>query len=180
MGRAVPRPGRRGRAAHGDEGCRREAPPRHAPKAGPSRFPRDIAPGDRPTMTTELTYLAWTLVLALVYIGLPSQLRTLETGTAYNASARDTAGPPVGLYTGRLQRAQANLFETLPLFIGAVLIAHVAGRTGSLTGWGVALYFWARVVYLPLYALGIPYLRSLVWLASLAGLIMVIVADLHG
>ena len=66
-------------------------------------------------MTTELTYLAWTLVLALVYIGLPSQLRTLETGTAYNASARDAAGPPVGLYTGRLQRAQANLFETLPL-----------------------------------------------------------------
>ena len=26
-------------------------------------------------MTIELTYLAWTLVLALVYIGLPSQLR---------------------------------------------------------------------------------------------------------
>ena len=131
-------------------------------------------------MTAELTYLAWTLVLALIYIGLPSQLRTLETGTAYNASARDEAGPPVGLYTGRLQRAQANLFETLPLFIGAVLIAHVAGREGWLTGWGVALYFWARVVYLPLYALGIPYVRSLVWLVSLAGLVMVIVADLHG
>ncbi len=29
-------------------------------------------------MTTELTYLAWTLVLALVYIGLPSQLADLR------------------------------------------------------------------------------------------------------
>ena len=131
-------------------------------------------------MTTELTYLAWTLVLALVYIGLPSQLRTIETGTAYNASARDDDGPPVGVVTGRLRRAQSNLFETLPLFIGAVLIAHLGGRDGALTGWGVALYFWARVVYLPLYAFGIPYLRSLVWLVSLAGLILVIVADLHG
>ncbi len=131
-------------------------------------------------MTTELTYLAWTLVLALVSIGLPSQLRTFETGTAYNASPRDDDGPPVGKITGRLQRAQKNLFETLPLFIGAVLIAQVGGRDGALTGWGVALYFWARVVYLPLYAFGIPYVRSLVWLVSLAGLIMVIVADLHG
>lgn len=131
-------------------------------------------------MTTELTYLAWTLVLALVYIGLPSQLRTIETGTAYNASARDEDGPPVGKTTGRLQRAQKNLFETLPLFIGAVLIAHLGNRDGALTGWGVALYFWARVVYLPLYAFGVPYVRSLVWLVSLAGLIMVIVADLHG
>lgn len=131
-------------------------------------------------MTTELTYLAWTLVLALVYIGLPSQLRTIETGTAYNASARDEDGPPAGKTTGRLQRAQKNLFETLPLFIGAVLIAHLGDRDGALTGWGVALYFWARVVYLPLYAFGVPYVRSLVWLVSLAGLIMVIVADLHG
>ena len=131
-------------------------------------------------MTTELTYLAWTLVLALVSIGLPSQLRTFETGTAYNASSRDDDGPPVGVITGRLQRAQANLFETLPLFIGAVLIAQLGGRDGTLTGWGVTLYFWARVVYLPLYAFGIPYIRSLVWLVSLAGLIMVIVADLHG
>jgi len=131
-------------------------------------------------MTTELTYLAWTLVLALIYIGLPSQLRTMETGTAYNASARDDAGPPVGKTTARLQRAQKNLYETLPLFIGAVLIAHAAGRETSLSGWGVALYFWARVVYLPLYAFGVPYLRSLVWLVSLAGLVMVIIADVHG
>lgn len=42
-------------------------------------------------------------------------------------------------YTGmaaRLKRAQANLMETLPIFIGAVLLAWVAGRYSSLTGWG--------------------------------------------
>lgn len=129
-------------------------------------------------MTTELTYLAWILVLALVQILLPAMLRTAETGVGYNASARDEEGPPTGKITGRLQRAQKNLFETLPVFAAAILIAHVAGRNGALTWWGATLYFWARIVYVPLYASGIPYIRSLVWLVSLLGTILLLVAIL--
>lgn len=131
-------------------------------------------------MTIELKLLAWTLVLALVQIFLPSQLRTKETGTAYNASARDEPGPPVGVMTGRLQRAQANLYETLPLFVAAILIAHVAGRDGSLTAWGAWLYLVARIVYVPLYAFGIPYVRSVVWIGSFIGLILCLIAVLTG
>ena len=130
-------------------------------------------------MTPELTILAWTLVLAIVQILLPAMLRNRETGLDYNASARDTPSPaPVGEVTGRLQRAQENLFETLPLFAAAVLIAHVAGRNGDLTFWGAALYLAARVVYVPLYAAGIPVIRSLAWTAGLVGLIMILVAIL--
>lgn len=131
-------------------------------------------------MTTELTILGWTLVLALLQIMLPSFFRTRETGPAYNLSARDGAGPPVGKVTGRLQRAQANLFETLPLFAIAVVIAHVAGREGALTLWGASLYLAARLVYLPLYAFGVPVLRTLVWLVSLLGLVLVLAALLSG
>ena len=129
-------------------------------------------------MTTELTLLAWTLVLALAQILLPAMLRTGETGVSYNASARDAEGPPVGKITGRLQRAQRNLFETLPIIAAGLIIAHIAGRNGALTWWGAMLYFWARIVYLPLYALGVPYVRSLVWLVSLLGTILVLVAIL--
>ena len=125
-------------------------------------------------MTTELTYLALTLILALVHILAPALGRTAQFGLAWNAGARDTPTDPVRPLTGRLERAQANLFETLPLFIGAVLIAHVTGAESALTLWGAAFYFWARVVYVPLYALGVPYIRSLVWLVSLAGLVMVL------
>jgi len=124
--------------------------------------------------------LAWTLVLALVQIMLTANLRTAETGIQYNASARDGEAPPPRPVTARLQRAQANLFETLPLFIGAVLIAHVSGSEGDLTLWGCWMYLVARIVYIPLYAAGIPYVRSLVWLVSLAGLIMVLAAVLTG
>ncbi|WP_425982933.1 MAPEG family protein [Brevundimonas sp. TWP1-2-1b1] len=125
-------------------------------------------------MTTELTYLGLTLILALVQIFLPAGARTVEFGSKWNAGPRDDTPAAKKPLTGRLERAEANLFETLPLFIGAVLIAHVIGAAGPLTLWGTALYFWARVVYVPLYAFGVPYVRSLVWVVSLAGLVMVL------
>ncbi|HEY4071670.1 MAG TPA: MAPEG family protein [Herbaspirillum sp.] len=127
-------------------------------------------------MNTELSLLAWTLVLALVQILLTAAARTRETGNAYNVGPRDHEGPPVGIVTGRLQRAQKNLFETLPLFAAAVLIAHIADRENALTLWGAWIYFLARIAYVPLYAAGVPVLRTLVWTASLVGLCMVFYA----
>lgn len=131
-------------------------------------------------MTTELTLLGWTLVLALAQILLTAAARTRETGLSYNMSARDTQAPPMGKLTGRLQRAQANLFETLPLFAAAVLVAHASGRAGALSLLGAQLYLGARVLYVPLYAFGVPLVRSLVWGVSLAGLVMILYAILAG
>lgn len=130
-------------------------------------------------MTTELTILGWTLVLALVQIMLVASMRNSETGMAYNTGPRDGEAPPPRPITARLQRAQANLCETLPLFAVAVLIAHVGGRTGALTLLGAQMYLAARVLYVPLYAFGVPYVRSLVWAVSLAGLVMILIAILR-
>ena len=129
-------------------------------------------------MSTELLVLGWTLVLALVQIMLTAHMRTRETGLSYNMGARDAEAAPPRPITGRLQRAQANLFETLPLFAAAVLIAHVGGREGELTLWGSYAYLAARVLYLPLYAFGVPLLRSLVWGVSMAGLVAILYAIL--
>ncbi len=129
-------------------------------------------------MTIELKLLGWTLVLALVQVLLPSQFRDRETGRTYNVGPRDDPGPPLGRVTGRLQRAQRNLFETLPVFGLAVLVAHVTSREGALTFWGAWLYFVARIVYVPLYARGIPYVRSAVWLVSFVGVLLVLLAVL--
>lgn len=129
-------------------------------------------------MTTELTLLAWVLVLAAVQILLTAAFRTRRYGLRWNAGPRDEVMPPPDKLTGRLERAQANLFETLPLFIAAVLIAHAAGREGPLTRLGAELYVWGRVAHLPLYALGVPYLRSLVWVASFVGLLLIFAAIL--
>ncbi len=127
-------------------------------------------------MTTELTLLTWTLVLAVVYIIAFDVVRTRQYGTKWNMGPRDDAMPPLSPVAERLQRAQNNLFETLPLFIGAVLIAHAANIHSAKTVLGCELYFWARLIYLPLYAFGVPVVRSLVWLVSAAGLAMLLVA----
>ena len=129
-------------------------------------------------MTIELTMLAWTVVLALVQIFATATVRTKQYGSKWNAGARDEALPPPKPIVGRLQRAQANLYETLPLFAAVVLIAHVAGRENAQTALGAQIYFWGRVIYVPLYAMGVPVVRSLVFLVSLIGLIMILVAVL--
>ncbi len=127
-------------------------------------------------MTTELTILAWTLVLAVVQILWADVARTGQYGLQWNTGARDEDMPPLKPLGARLFRAQANLFETLPLFAAAVLIATVAAKTGPLTYWGSILYLVARVVYVPLYAFGVKQIRSLVWVVSFVGLLMVIAA----
>jgi len=45
---------------------------------------------------------------------------------------------------------------------------------------GAWLWLGARVVYLPLYALGIPVVRSLAFLVSMAGIIMMLWPILFG
>lgn len=129
-------------------------------------------------MTFELTMLAWTLVLAFVQILLFDIARTRQYGLKWNTGPRDEDMPPLSPMASRLKRAQDNLFETLPLFIGAVLIAHVAGRNGDLTHWGTLIYLVGRVIYIPLYAYGVRNLRSLVWTVALVGLGMVVAAIL--
>ncbi len=130
-------------------------------------------------MTTELAILGWTLVLAIVQVFLPAGFRSRETGIGFNAGPRDAPGPPVGKITGRLQRAEKNLFETLPLFAAAVLIAHVAHRDGALTLWGAWTYLVMRIIYVPLYAFGVPMVRSVAWMLSLLGLALIIFAILR-
>lgn len=127
-------------------------------------------------MTPEFILLAFTLILALVQIGAAGMARTAELGGKWNAGPRDGATPPPGKVAGRLMRAQANLFETLPLFAAAVIMAHIAGKDGALTALGAHLYFFGRLIYVPLYAFGVPYIRSLVWLVAAAGLVLVLAA----
>ena len=125
-------------------------------------------------MTTELTVLAWGCVLAIVHIFATAQVRTRQYGTKWNMGARDEALPPALPLVGRFERAQANFFETFPLLIAAVLIVSAAGLTSKTTALGAWLWLGARIVYLPLYAFGIPVVRSLAWGVSLVGLVMIL------
>lgn len=131
-------------------------------------------------MAIEFTLLGATLILALVQILLTAHVRTRQYGLKWNAGPRDQPMPPLNPLPARLQRAQDNLFETLPLFIGALLGAALAGRLGFRTSLGAHLYFFGRLFYVPLYAAGIPYVRSLAWAVATGGLILILLALMLG
>ena len=125
-------------------------------------------------MTIELKLMAWSLVLAVIQIFAFDIARTGQYGAKWNTGPRDEAMPPLSNVAERLNRAQSNLYETLPLFIAAVLGLHVLGISTPMTVLGAQLWFWGRVLYVPLYAFGVRMVRSLVWIASFAGLMMLI------
>jgi len=127
-------------------------------------------------MAIELRLLAWSILLGFVHIILSAQARTNQYGLTWNTGARDQEMPPLNAVAGCLRRAQDNFLETFPLFAAAVLIVMLAGRGGTLTQWGVQLYFWSRVVYLPLYAFGVRVVRTLVWIVSIVGIGCVLAA----
>jgi len=125
-------------------------------------------------MPTELQLLAWSVVLLLTYIAVQGGLVTAARGAAWNAGPRDGAQPPLGKYPGRAQRALDNFKETYPAFIALALALAVASKTGGNGALGAWIWFGARIAYLPLYLLGVPVVRTLVYLVSLVGLILML------
>lgn len=121
-------------------------------------------------MPVELQILAWGMVLLLVHIFAAAHVKTKQYGPRWNMGARDEKLPPLHPLAGRLVRAQANFAETLPIAIVALIGVVVAQRTSAHTALGGWVWLGARVVYLPLYGLGVPMLRTLVFAISLIGL----------
>ncbi|WP_342644031.1 MAPEG family protein [Rhodoligotrophos ferricapiens] len=131
-------------------------------------------------MSIELQLLAWAVVLGLVQLGVATAAARQQDSLEWAMGPRDRPREPLTGIAGRLARAFTNLMETFPFFAAAVLIAELSGRHSQLTLWGAHLYFWARLVYVPVYAAGIRYMRSVVWGISVAGLILTLVAALTG
>ena len=127
-------------------------------------------------MTIELTMLALAVVLGLVQIVIAAQAKSRQYGLQWIAGPRDEPMPHLTSVAGRLDRALSNFLETFPLFAAAVLIAHAAGRHDWMTIWGAQLYFWARVAYVPLYAFGITWVRTLAWTVATLGIILILLS----
>lgn len=125
-------------------------------------------------MTIEIQMLAWSIALGLVHVLLGATLMTAQRGLKWNTSARDGEPRPLTGAAARVDRALRNFLETFPFFAAAVLAVVLTQRTSPETALGAQVYFWARVAYIPLYAAGIPYVRTLAWAASLWGLLQLL------
>ncbi|KHK92516.1 MAPEG family protein [Novosphingobium malaysiense] len=131
-------------------------------------------------MPQEILVLAWGAALVIVQIFLAGHLKTKQYGADWNIGARDEPMPPLEPVPARARRAQDNMMETFPVAVAALLGVVVAGRSSDVSVIGAWLWLAMRVVYVPVYLLGIKGLRTAIFLVSMVGLLMVLVPLLGG
>jgi len=128
-------------------------------------------------MTVELLAALVVIALGLVQVILQAMEYRRVHGVAYANTAQDApSAKPDSVLLGRLTRALRNLHETLPFFLGVVIILAIMQHSTDVTRGAAIVFALSRIVYLPLYAAGIPYLRGLVWTISFIALITLVVS----
>jgi uncharacterized MAPEG superfamily protein len=126
------------------------------------------------TMSIDLWMLFGAVVLGLVHLGAASMTFKAQVGNAYTVGARDEGLQPARI-AGRLERAQRNFGETFPLFAAVVLALHVLGKANGWSALGAELYLGGRIAYLPAYASGLPWVRTICWQFATIGLVIALV-----
>ena len=118
-------------------------------------------------MTTIILFVLATY-LASVFAALAAYLPT--EGLFVHLGGRDNLPAP-GRLASRLSRATTNMQESLFLFLPLALLAMIStdvDATQALVG--AQIYAVARLAYIPAYAVSVFGLRSVIWVASVAGL----------
>ena len=123
-------------------------------------------------MPNELQLLVWSAGLALVQMLIAVIGAQTQLGLPMLAGNREDL-PRVTGWAGRAQRAHMNLLESLAVFAIVVLVAHAANRLNDTTSLGAQLFFWGRVAYALVYVAGIPWVRTLTWAVSIAGIVLI-------
>ena len=121
-------------------------------------------------MTLE-NILILSFLLVIIQISVPVIIDLLITNKIkfiYLFSSRDK-DQETSVFFARANRTLKNLFETLPIFIGLVLISIIKEVDNSSLA---LLWLISRTIYIPLYIFGINYLRTAVWAIGLICLIM--------
>ncbi|HXC29735.1 MAG TPA: MAPEG family protein [Stellaceae bacterium] len=123
-------------------------------------------------MTPDLKILVWTIALAFIEVVVAVLLAMGQVGLGMLAGNREGLGELTS-FAGRAKRAHWNMIESLPLFIALVLVAQIAGKANGATHAGCVLFFWGRLAHFVIYVIGVPWLRTIAWVISVIGLIMI-------
>lgn len=118
------------------------------------------------------------LALYYTYLFVPALMLFGRVGLGAYMGSRDNDPTPT-ILQDRAKRAHRNYLENLPVFAALALLAMIAPETDTnLATFGAAIFVIARAVYLPLYVMAVPAIRSATWIASLVGLGMIAFAIL--
>lgn len=120
-------------------------------------------------MSIELKMLLYAAILLIIQLVLQTLAGIIQNGLGYQLSPHDEDSDSAGI-AGRIERAFYNMLETFPVFAALALMVQATESWTSLTAMGAQLYFWGRVFYVPAYVAGIPFVRTIIWFVSLAGI----------
>lgn len=120
------------------------------------------------SLVVYMAAVTWLLLLAASLIR--ARGWTLE-GTKVAMGNRDNL-PEATPFAGRADRTAKNTLENFVLFAALALVAHVSGVQSSRVLLGAEIFFWSRLLYIAVYYIGIPYLRTAVWAVAIVGLAM--------
>lgn len=126
-------------------------------------------------MTPDLYYLAWSCLLCLV-LWIPYMFARFGIWGVHDTVGYPESPPPLPSWAGRAERAHRNMVENLVPFTGLILAAHLGGFDNHMTAMGSAIFFWSRVAHAIVYMAGIPWARTLTFMASWVGSLMVFFA----
>lgn len=132
-------------------------------------------------MTPTLSYLLYYTLITWALLMVASMVRVkgwTPSGLMLAMGNRESL-PPHTPFSGRAERTAHNTKENLLLFAALALLAHAAGKSGAQVDQGAEIFFWARIVYIPVYLLGIAYVRTVVYGISLWGLGLIVLATLQ-
>lgn len=122
-------------------------------------------------MIFEFNILVGGCLLGAIHIFLAVRLKLRQYGHPWGSSARDEVLPPPSIVLARLMRAQANYFETFPIVVAGIAMLGIAGLNSRWTALGAIVWLVARALYLPLYAAGVPMVRTIAFIVSVVGII---------
>ncbi len=116
------------------------------------------------------------LLLHLVHVYVPAAMFLPTEGLSRHMGGRD-ALPEAGVLVGRARRAQANWQENLPLFLTLGILAMIVpGADMAQAVLGAQIFVLARLAYLLLYLISIPFTRSVAYGAGLVGNALMVLA----
>ena len=123
--------------------------------------------------TVQALVCSGILTLLMVLVASAFCAKVWEPGGVMVAFGnREGVAPPISM-AGRADRAAKNQIEAMIMFLAVVLAAHIAGKAPQ-AALGATIFFWARLIYWPVYLAGIIYLRTAIWFVSLFGLALII------
>lgn len=125
-------------------------------------------------MSGDLQMLVWVAVLCVLQAFPYTLAMIAKQGPIRAMSYPQPRDEELPEWAKRSKRAHLNLVENIAPFAALVIAAQLMNASNDTTALGAAIFFWARLVQAVAHTLAIPFLRTVSWFVSLAGMVVIL------